>query len=102
MNRTQLALVAMIAAALVYVVARWAPFSKVNKTLFAFGYFPFFEYAVIARSYGLLFLLLMIACVLISRQRVLLQGNVRRADRKQKVDAMAAAILLQSYLDNAP
>ncbi len=34
--------------------------------------------------------------------RVLLQGNVRRADRKEKVDAMAAAILLQSYLDNAP
>jgi putative Holliday junction resolvase len=33
--------------------------------------------------------------------RVLLQGNVRRADRKQKVDAMAAAILLQSHLDNA-
>lgn len=34
--------------------------------------------------------------------RVLLQGNVRRADRKEKVDAMAAAILLQSFLDNAP
>ena len=34
--------------------------------------------------------------------RVLLQGNVRRADRKEKIDAMAAAILLQSYLDNAP
>ena len=34
--------------------------------------------------------------------RVLLQANVRRADRKEKVDAMAAAILLQSYLDNAP
>lgn len=31
--------------------------------------------------------------------RALLQGNVRRADRKQKVDAMAAAVLLQSYLD---
>ncbi len=31
--------------------------------------------------------------------RVLLQGNVRRTDRKQKVDAMAAAILLQSFLD---
>ena len=31
--------------------------------------------------------------------RVLLQGNVRRTERKQKVDAMAAAILLQSYLD---
>ena len=32
--------------------------------------------------------------------RALLQGNVRRADRKQKVDKMAAAILLQSYLDS--
>ena len=32
--------------------------------------------------------------------RVLLQGNVRRSERKQKVDAMAAAILLQSFLDS--
>ena len=31
--------------------------------------------------------------------RALLEGNVRRADRKEKVDKMAAAILLQSYLD---
>ncbi len=33
--------------------------------------------------------------------RYLIQGNVRRADRKEKVDKMAAAILLQSYLDSA-
>ena len=32
--------------------------------------------------------------------RFLLQGNVSRKDRKEKVDKMAAAILLQSYLDN--
>jgi putative Holliday junction resolvase len=32
--------------------------------------------------------------------RVLLQANIRRDQRKQKVDAMAAAILLQSYLDS--
>ena len=32
--------------------------------------------------------------------RALLQGNVRRDQRKQKVDKMAAAILLQSYLDS--
>jgi putative Holliday junction resolvase len=31
--------------------------------------------------------------------RILIQGNVRRDQRKEKVDAMAAAILLQSYLD---
>jgi len=31
--------------------------------------------------------------------RVLIQGNVRRDKRKENVDKMAAAILLQSYLD---
>jgi putative Holliday junction resolvase len=31
--------------------------------------------------------------------RLLIQGNVRRDKRKEKVDKMAAAILLQSYLD---
>lgn len=34
--------------------------------------------------------------------RILIQGNVRRDQRKEKVDKMAAAILLQSYLDVAP
>ena len=32
-------------------------------------------------------------------QRFLIQGNVRREKRKEKVDKTAAAILLQSYLD---
>lgn len=32
--------------------------------------------------------------------RLLVQGNVRRQNRKQVVDKMAAAILLQSYLDS--
>jgi len=31
--------------------------------------------------------------------RILIQGNVRRDQRKEKVDKMAASILLQSYLD---
>jgi putative Holliday junction resolvase len=31
--------------------------------------------------------------------RVLIQGGARRAKRKEKVDKIAAAILLQSYLD---
>jgi len=33
-------------------------------------------------------------------QRFLIQGNVRREQRKEKVDKTAAAILLQSYLDS--
>lgn len=31
--------------------------------------------------------------------KILIQGKVRRGQRKEKVDKMAAAILLQSYLD---
>jgi putative holliday junction resolvase len=33
-------------------------------------------------------------------QRYLIQGGVRRQQRKEKVDKTAAAILLQSYLDS--
>jgi putative Holliday junction resolvase len=35
----------------------------------------------------------------VQANRILLQGNVRREKRKEQVDKMAAAILLQSYLD---
>lgn len=34
-----------------------------------------------------------------SAQRVLIEGNVRRGDRKKVVDKLAAAIILQTYLD---
>jgi putative Holliday junction resolvase len=35
----------------------------------------------------------------VQADRILIQGKVRRDKRKEKVDKMAAAILLQSYLD---
>jgi putative Holliday junction resolvase len=35
----------------------------------------------------------------VQANRYLIEGNVRRDKRKEKVDKMAAAILLQSYLD---
>lgn len=35
----------------------------------------------------------------VQAQKFLIQGHVRREQRKQKVDKTAAAILLQSYLD---
>jgi hypothetical protein len=59
-----------IAAGVVFVVARWSPFPRSSVVLFAIGYFPLFEYAVIARSYALTFLLITIACALIAQPRV--------------------------------
>ncbi len=38
----------------------------------------------------------------VQANRLLIQGRVRRDKRKEKVDKMAAAILLQSYLDSLP
>lgn len=38
----------------------------------------------------------------VQANRFLIAADVRRRDRKQKVDQTAAAILLQSYLDSAP
>lgn len=54
----------LIATATVYVFARWSPFSRLQKVLFSFGYFPFYEYAIVSRSYGLSVLLLMAFCCL--------------------------------------
>ncbi len=48
----------LLATATVYLFVRWAPFSRLQKVLFCFGYFPFYEYAVISRNYGLCLLLL--------------------------------------------
>jgi putative Holliday junction resolvase len=35
----------------------------------------------------------------VQAERALLEGNVRRRERKQKIDKVAAQIMLQSYLD---
>jgi len=54
----------MLATATVYIFLRFSPFTRLQKTLFAFGYFPFYEYAIVSRSYALGVLLLLIFCVL--------------------------------------
>ena len=56
-------------ATTVWVVARFAPFPKLAKVLFAFGYFPLFEYGVIARNYQLFFLLSVLFCAIWVRNR---------------------------------
>ncbi|RJR32498.1 MAG: hypothetical protein C4567_18605 [Deltaproteobacteria bacterium] len=42
-----------VATASVYVFLRYSPFTRLQKILFILGYFPFYEYAVISRNYGL-------------------------------------------------
>ncbi|MBF0487102.1 MAG: hypothetical protein HQK98_02975 [Nitrospirae bacterium] len=49
-----------LAVGTVYVALRSAPFTKLQKILFIFGYYPFFEYCVISRNYAFGLLLLLI------------------------------------------
>lgn len=51
-----------VAAAAAFAFARWAPLGRRERALFVFGYFPFYEYAVISRSYSTGLLLVWLAC----------------------------------------
>jgi hypothetical protein len=55
-----------IATAVVFVFAWRAPFGKVIRALFPFGYYTLFEYGVISRNYSLLFLFVLIAAAIIA------------------------------------
>lgn len=58
----------LVATTTVYLFVRWSPFTRLQKVLFGFGYFPFYEYAIISRSYGLSLLLLTVFCCLYPRR----------------------------------
>ncbi|MGK7930490.1 MAG: hypothetical protein AB4041_03505 [Microcystaceae cyanobacterium] len=47
----------------------FSPFSKLQKTLFIFGYLPFYEYQVISRNYALGMLCLLLVCTLWQTRR---------------------------------
>jgi hypothetical protein len=59
----------LIASAVVFVFSFAAPFARWTRVLFCFGYFPFFEYATISRSYSLVFLLLLIGIAFLCADR---------------------------------
>ena len=58
----------LVATSTVYVFARYSPFTTVQKLLFSFGYFPFYEYSIISRNYGLGVLLIFIFCSLFEKR----------------------------------
>lgn len=57
-----------IAAATVFLTAKYAPFNPLHKILFTFGFFPFYEYGLITRNYGLGLLLAILVCVFLPRR----------------------------------
>ena len=68
----------IIAAVSAYIFLRFSPFTRLQKTLFVFGYLPFYEYAIICRNYALGVLLLFLFCALFRnwRKRLPLLGLI--------------------------
>jgi hypothetical protein len=59
----------LLATLAAFIFLKYSPFSGLQKSLFVFGYFPFYEYSVIARNYVLGFLLLFLFCSLFPRRQ---------------------------------
>jgi hypothetical protein len=62
----------ILAGAGAFAFARWAPLRRRERALFVFGYFPFYEYAVISRHYAAGALLVWVACAAAQSGRRLL------------------------------
>ena len=58
----------MVAGATVFLFVWQAPFTRLQKALYPFGYFALFEYAVLSRNYAPGILLITVACVLFPRR----------------------------------
>lgn len=54
----------LLAAGVIFLFARFAPFPRYLKAMFSLGYFPFYEYALISRNYAIGILLLFAICAL--------------------------------------
>ncbi len=59
----------LIAAAAVFLFARFAPFPRAARILFAFSYYAFYEYGVISRNYGIGVLTLFFFCAVWKQRR---------------------------------
>ncbi len=68
----------VLASGAVYIFLKYSPFTKLQKILFVFGYFPFFEYAAISRNYALGVLLIFAFCAIyqasLNKKYILLFG----------------------------
>ena len=54
----------MLATSSVFLLARFSPIPKAWRLLYAFGFYPFYQYAVVSRGYALCILLLFSFCAL--------------------------------------
>lgn len=55
----------VLAVTTIWLFLRFSPFRRIEKGLFVFGYFPFYEFCLISRDYVLVVLCVFLLCVLL-------------------------------------
>lgn len=58
----------LIATGVIILFVKFSPFNDSQKALFTFGYFPFYEYAVISRNYSMGVLFIFLFCILFPKR----------------------------------
>lgn len=89
-----------IATAMVYIFARYAPFSIVQKILFTLGYYPLYEYCSITRNYSIEVVFIFLICVLwrYRTQHFILLGLCLFALSTTNVFGLIIAIILATCI----
>ncbi|MGF1478310.1 MAG: hypothetical protein ACFB4I_02295 [Cyanophyceae cyanobacterium] len=87
-----------IATLTIYIFVGFSPFSKAQKFLFTFSYFPFYEYAVISRNYGLGVLFIFIFCALFPKRNYLVLFLMIAVLANTNIIALLVAISLAATL----
>lgn len=59
----------LFGTASVYLITKYAPFTKLQKILLCFSYFVFYEYSIIVRCYALEILIIFLLCILYQNRR---------------------------------
>ncbi|NEP11713.1 MAG: hypothetical protein F6K14_16165 [Symploca sp. SIO2C1] len=59
----------LLATGFVSVLVKYSPFTKLQKTLFVFGYLPIYEYLLISRNYAIGILLVFTFCALFEQRQ---------------------------------
>ena len=61
--------IVLVSSVGVFVLCRYSPLSRAQKVLFAFGYYPLYEYGTILRDYSVIGALSIVCCALLNSAR---------------------------------
>jgi hypothetical protein len=84
-----------VATCTAYVVARYSPFTRIQKVLIVFSYFLFYEYAAISRNYALGILAVFLFCAVFrpgAKKNYLLLGALLALMAQSNIQALMLAL----------